>query len=129
MRTDELKGRRGRLPSKPKSPQEPPPSPPVSTITSLVRSLLDTSPDQNSLDESLLNDMTFCKENIDEASIHSFYQVLSGSFDAIKVFCERIPCLADSLDKQDQETLFKDAVLELFSLRFAYRYVLFRNYF
>ena len=52
VRTDDLKGRRGRLPSKPKSPQESPPSPPVSTITALVRAHLDTNPDLANLDNS-----------------------------------------------------------------------------
>ena len=45
VRTDSLKGRRGRLPSKPRSPQESPPSPPVSLITALVRAHIETSPD------------------------------------------------------------------------------------
>ena len=44
VRTDSLKGRRGRLPSKSKSPQQCPPSPPVSLITSLVRAYVETSP-------------------------------------------------------------------------------------
>lgn len=48
VRTDSLKGRRGRLPSKPKSPQESSPSPPVSLITLLVRAHLDSSPDKSS---------------------------------------------------------------------------------
>ena len=52
VRTDSLKGRRGRLPSKPRSPQDSPPSPPVSLITGLVRAHLDTSPDLNNLDYS-----------------------------------------------------------------------------
>jgi hypothetical protein len=54
VRTDNLKGRRGRLPSKPRSPQESPPSPPVSLITALVRAHIDTSPDSspNKLDYS-----------------------------------------------------------------------------
>lgn len=52
VRTDNLKGRRGRLPSKPRSPQESPPSPPVSTITALVRAHLDTNPDLSNLDYS-----------------------------------------------------------------------------
>lgn len=52
VRTDSLKGRRGRLPSKPKSPQESPPSPPVSLITALVRAHVDTSPDLSNLDYS-----------------------------------------------------------------------------
>lgn len=52
VRTDSLKGRRGRLPSKPKSPQESPPSPPVSLITALVRAHVDTTPDIANLDFS-----------------------------------------------------------------------------
>lgn len=52
VRTDSLKGRRGRLPSKPKSPHGSPPSPPVSLITALVRAHVDTNPDFSSLDYS-----------------------------------------------------------------------------
>ncbi len=57
VRTDSLKGRRGRLPSKPRSPQESPPSPPVSLITALVRAHVDTSPDSSpaNLDYSQVN--------------------------------------------------------------------------
>ena len=36
-RTDSLKGRRGRLPSKPRSNQKAPPAQPVALITALVR--------------------------------------------------------------------------------------------
>ena len=52
VRTDSLKGRRGRLPSKPKSPMESPMSNQVSLVSSLVRAHLDTSPDLSSLDFS-----------------------------------------------------------------------------
>ena len=52
VRTDSLKGRRGRLPSKPKSPQEAPSSMPVSLITALVRAQVDSSPDLTNLDYS-----------------------------------------------------------------------------
>ena len=52
VRTDSLKGRRGRLPSKPKSPQETSGSVPVSLITALVRAQVDTSPDLSNLDYS-----------------------------------------------------------------------------
>ena len=54
VRTDSLKGRRGRLPSKPKCSQESPHSPPVSLITALVRAHLDTSPDMATYDYSLV---------------------------------------------------------------------------
>ena len=52
VRTDSLKGRRGRLPSKPRSLSESPPSPPVSFITALVRAHVDTSPATPDLDHS-----------------------------------------------------------------------------
>ena len=55
VRTDSLKGRRGRLPSKPKCSQESPHSPPVSLITALVRAHLDTSPDMANFDYSMVN--------------------------------------------------------------------------
>jgi len=67
VRRDTLKGRRGRLPSKPKTVQQrvgglmslitpppPPPSrsPPVSTITAMVRAHVDSTPDLPSLNYS-----------------------------------------------------------------------------
>merc|ERR1719400_1334387 len=52
VRTDSLKGRRGRLPSKPKSPQDPSPSPPVALITALVRAHVDSNPDISKMDYS-----------------------------------------------------------------------------
>ena len=58
VRTDSLKGRRGRLPSKPKSPQESPPSPPVSLITALVRAHVDSAPDIPNFDYSQVSRST-----------------------------------------------------------------------
>lgn len=55
-------------------------------------------------------------------SIHHFYQIISSSIDTIKTFCEKIPGFSE-LDKSDQDLLFQSAVLELFTLRFAYRSV------
>ena len=59
VRTDSLKGRRGRLPSKPKSPQDMPPSASAATATgsanlvsALVKGHLETSPDLSNLDYS-----------------------------------------------------------------------------
>lgn len=54
VRTDSLKGRRGRLPSKPKCSQEQSHSPPVSLITALVRAHLDTSPEMANFDYSMV---------------------------------------------------------------------------
>jgi len=63
VRTDSLRGRRGRLPSKPRDSNgtgnsratgPSPPSPPVSLITALVRAHLDSSPDPQNKDFSMV---------------------------------------------------------------------------
>lgn len=121
VRTDSLKGRRGRLPSKPKSPQESPPSPPVSLITALVRAHVDTTPDLANLDYSQYREPTPIEPEISEAEkIQQFYNLLATSVDVIKHFAEKIPGYNDLL-KEDQELLFQSASLELFVLRLAYR--------
>ena len=61
VRTDSLKGRRGRLPSKPRSPQETPPSPPVSLMSALLRAYLDSNPDTNNLDYSQVSKELVCR--------------------------------------------------------------------
>ncbi|RWS04166.1 nuclear receptor subfamily 4 group A member 2-like protein [Dinothrombium tinctorium] len=122
VRTDSLKGRRGRLPAKPKSPQESPPSPPVSMITALVRAHVDTSPDISNLDFNLYKEMSLEGETSSSEAecVQQFYSLLVSSFDIIRTFAEKIPGFAD-LNKEDQELLFHSACFELFSLRFAYR--------
>jgi nuclear receptor subfamily 4 group A protein 2 len=146
VRTDNLKGRRGRLPSKPKSPQESPPSPPVSTITALVRAHVDTTPDLANLDYRLVSVLIIdslilivthfpidlflkfkessdlSEKNCGPEYISQFYSILMSSLDVIHSFAEKIPGFAD-LDKSDQSLLFQSACLELFVLRMAYRYV------
>lgn len=53
VRTDSLKGRRGRLPSKPKVVQEASPAvSPVSMIASLVRAQIDSNPNEEHLNYS-----------------------------------------------------------------------------
>ncbi|CAB3365101.1 Hypothetical predicted protein [Cloeon dipterum] len=119
VRTDLLKGRRGRLPSKSKTLHESPPSPPVSLITALVRAHLDTSPDHDNLDYS-----QYCAAPImpqtEAEKVRQFYSLLTTSVDVIRSFADKIPGFAD-LKKEDQELLFQSASLELFVLRLAYR--------
>uniref|UniRef100_T1JEI3 Nuclear receptor subfamily 4 group A member 2 n=1 Tax=Strigamia maritima TaxID=126957 RepID=T1JEI3_STRMM len=122
VRTDNLKGRRGRLPSKPKSPQESPPSPPVSLITALVRAHVDTTPDLANLD---LTHYRECSSGAESPSseieqIQRFYNLLTSSIDVIKTFADKIPGFAD-LCRDDQDLLFQSASLELFVLRLSYR--------
>ncbi|XP_064466228.1 probable nuclear hormone receptor HR38 isoform X2 [Ornithodoros turicata] len=120
VRTDSLKGRRGRLPSKPKSPQESPPSPPVSLITALVRAHVDTSPDISNRDYSMCRDLPIEEGRRTAAEVQQFYTLLTTSVDVIKTFAEKIPGFSD-LEKSDQELLLQSSSLELFVLRLAYR--------
>ncbi|XP_023336438.1 estrogen receptor isoform X2 [Eurytemora carolleeae] len=136
VRTDSLKGRRGRLPSKPKSPMESPISNQVSLVSSLVRAHLDTSPDLGNLDFSQYLEIKEEEEldnkaglvETETARISQFYGLLTSSIDVIRVFCERIPGFVD-LCRQDRELLFQSASLELFTLRLAYRFGVFFLYF
>lgn len=121
VRTDSLKGRRGRLPSKPKSPQESPPSPPVSLITALVRAHVDTSPDLSTLEYSQYREPLLVEPTISEAEkIQQFYNLLTTSVDVIRHFAEKLPGFSE-LSREDQELLFQSASLELFVLRLSYR--------
>jgi nuclear receptor subfamily 4 group A protein 2 len=148
VRTDSLKGRRGRLPSKPKSPQDGALAPssggllsggsvsslcqqPVSLSTALVRAHLESSPDLGGqLDYSQYRDLSE-EEDLDTKSVDlmeteaariaQFYALLNASLDVIRAFCDRIPGYGD-LIRSDRELLFQSAALELFTLRLAYRY-------
>lgn len=102
VRTDSLKGRRGRLPSKPKSPQESPPSSPVSLITALVRAHLDTSPDQATLDYSQYRQSSSGNSATSKAGeTQQFYNLLTTSIDVIRNFADKIPGFTD-LVRDDQ---------------------------
>ncbi|XP_022124550.2 probable nuclear hormone receptor HR38 [Pieris rapae] len=121
VRTDSLKGRRGRLPSKPKCPQESPPSPPISLITALVRAHVDTSPDFSNLDYSQFREPNPMEPLMSDLEvIQQFYTLLTTSIDMIKVFAEKVPGYGE-LCPEDREQLFASARLELFVLRLAYR--------
>lgn len=115
VRTDSLKGRRGkfssfvnefqlnektknlgRLPSKPKSPQESPPSPPVSMITALVRAHVDTTPDVANLDYRQYREPGPLDPALSEAEkVQQFYNLLTTSVDVIRQFADRLPGYTD----------------------------------
>ncbi|CAG0913504.1 unnamed protein product [Notodromas monacha] len=130
VRTDSLKGRRGRLPSKPKTSQENPASPPVTLITALVRAHLDTNPDVTNLDYSEVSTVTLFNEllyeepgqgTMNEADrTQQFFNLITSSVEAGRGFAERIPGFTD-LAKEDQDLLFQSASLELLVLRLANR--------
>ncbi|XP_075407769.1 nuclear receptor subfamily 4immunitygroup A member 1 isoform X2 [Tenrec ecaudatus] len=118
VRTDSLKGRRGRLPSKPK---QPPDASPASLLTSLVRAHLDSGPSTTKLDYSKFQELMlprFGKE--DAGDVQQFYDLLSGSLEVIRMWAEKIPGFAE-LAPCDQDLLLESAFLELFILRLAYR--------
>ncbi|KAM6979632.1 nuclear receptor subfamily 4immunitygroup A member 1 [Aplochiton taeniatus] len=122
VRTDSLKGRRGRLPSKPKTVAESAfTPPPVNIIASLVRAHIDSNPSNGKLDYSKFQETVVSLSKKEEANdIQQFYDLLSGTLDVIKKWAETIPeFLAFCLE--DQELLLEAAFVELFILRLAYR--------
>lgn len=146
VRTDGLKGRRGRLPSKPKA--LPDSSPPASTLLSaLVRAHVESNPSPSLLDyfkvssagvsyepESIVSHLTppltfpllQLKENPgsppgdDAQHVRQFYDLLTRSMEVIRGWAQKIPGFT-SLPKHDQDLLFYSAFLELFVLRLSYR--------
>ncbi|XP_039215809.1 nuclear receptor subfamily 4 group A member 3 isoform X2 [Crotalus tigris] len=126
VRTDSLKGRRGRLPSKPKSPlqQEPvqplPSSPPVSIVNALAQALSDSAPQE--LDYSKYCSMEQTSTGTDAEYVQQFYDLLTASIDISRDWAEKIPGFTD-LPKEDQTLLIESAFLELFILRLSMRYI------
>ncbi|XP_069035538.1 nuclear receptor subfamily 4immunitygroup A member 1 isoform X2 [Lepisosteus oculatus] len=122
VRTDSLKGRRGRLPSKPKSALDPSSAtPPVNVIASLVRAHVDAEPPVGKLDYSQYQEMvTSLLEKEDANDIRRFYDLLTGSMDVIRKWAETIPGFT-AFCPEDQELLLESAFVELFILRLAYR--------
>ncbi|KAE8626269.1 hypothetical protein XENTR_v10006572 [Xenopus tropicalis] len=118
VRTDSLKGRRGRLPSKPKQIAE---SSPVSLINSLVRAHIDSIPSSSKLDYSKFQENVPVQlEKESSADVQQFYDLLSGSLEVIRKWAEKIQGFVE-LPKEDQDLLLESAFLELFILRLAYR--------
>ncbi|XP_053725047.1 nuclear receptor subfamily 4 group A member 1 [Synchiropus splendidus] len=122
VRTDSLKGRRGRLPSKPKAMSEPSSTTPnAGIIASLVKAHLDSNPTFGRLDYSKYKET---EENLQEKEdandIKQFYDLLTGALDVIKRWAETIPGFTEFCS-EDQELLLDSAFVELFILRLAYR--------
>ncbi|KAI7807694.1 nuclear receptor subfamily 4 group A member 2b [Triplophysa rosa] len=121
VRTASLKGRRGRLPSKPKSQQDIPVSmTPVNLLNALVRAHMDSNPSMARLDYSKFQASPEYHNGDESLHIQQFYDLLTASMNIIRGWAEKIPGFTD-LAKCDQELLFESAFLELFVLRLAYR--------
>ncbi|NXN96573.1 NR4A1 protein, partial [Rhinopomastus cyanomelas] len=117
VRTDSLKGRRGRLPSKPK---QLPDSSPMSLMASLVRAHIDSIPSGTKLDYSKDSGGPCRLDKEDSGDVQQFYDLLTASVDVIRKWAERIQGFPE-LPKEDQDLLLESAFLELFILRLAYR--------
>uniref|UniRef100_A0A3Q1BJC5 Nuclear receptor subfamily 4 group A member 1 n=1 Tax=Amphiprion ocellaris TaxID=80972 RepID=A0A3Q1BJC5_AMPOC len=126
VRTDSLKGRRGRLPSKPKTAVEAlSTTPNVNIIASLVRAHVDSNPTIGKLDYSKVakkyqETTDNMKEKEDAGDIQQFYDLLTGALDVIRNWAQTIPGFTDFCS-EDQELLLESAFVELFILRLAYR--------
>uniref|UniRef100_A0A8C9XDL2 Nuclear receptor subfamily 4 group A member 1 n=1 Tax=Sander lucioperca TaxID=283035 RepID=A0A8C9XDL2_SANLU len=121
VRTDSLKGRRGRLPSKPKTVAESSSTThSVNTIASLVRAHLDSNPTIGKLDYSKVNLKNFFQASEDAGDIQQFYDLLTGALDVIRNWAETIPGFTEFCT-EDQELLLESGFVELFILRLAYR--------
>ncbi|KAL7369801.1 hypothetical protein ABVT39_009391 [Epinephelus coioides] len=119
VRTDGLKGRRGRLPSKPKT--LPDSSSPVSTLMSaLIRAHVESNSPPSRLDYFKFKENSESPPGDDAQHVWQFYDLLTRSMEVIRGWAQRIPGFT-SLPKHDQELLFYSAFLELFVLRLSYR--------
>ncbi|XP_026188948.1 nuclear receptor subfamily 4immunitygroup A member 1 [Mastacembelus armatus] len=122
VRTDSLKGRRGRLPSKPKVVQDVATTvSPVSMIASLVRAHISSNPGVGKLDYSKHNETEVSSNQKEDASdIKQFYDLLTSSMEVIRKWAKSIPGFSEFCS-EDQELLLESAFVELFILRLAYR--------
>ncbi|XP_060930990.1 nuclear receptor subfamily 4 group A member 1 [Limanda limanda] len=122
VRTDSLKGRRGRLPSKPKAVQEVTTTvSPVSMIASLVRAHIDSNPDIGKLDYSKYEETEVSPNQKEDAGdIKQLYHLLTSSMEVIRKWAKSIPGFCD-FSSEDQDLLLESAFVELFILRLAYR--------
>ncbi|CAJ1084584.1 nuclear receptor subfamily 4 group A member 1 [Xyrichtys novacula] len=122
VRTDSLKGRRGRLPSKPKVVQDVTSTvSPVSMIASLVRAHIDSNPGVGRIDYSKYEETEVTPNQKEDASdIKLFYDLLTASMEVIRKWAKSIPGFSEFCT-EDQELLLESAFVELFILRLAYR--------
>ncbi|KAM9766819.1 nuclear receptor subfamily 4 group A member 2-like isoform 1-T2 [Menidia menidia] len=119
VRTDGLKGRRGRLPSKPRGLSDLS-LPSSSLLGALVRAHVDSNPPPSRLDYSNFKESPGSPVRDDAQHVRQFYDLLTRSMEVIRGWAQRVPGFA-SLPKHDQDLLFFSAFLELFVLRLSYR--------
>ncbi|XP_077573388.1 nuclear receptor subfamily 4 group A member 2-like [Stigmatopora nigra] len=119
VRTDSLKGRRGRLPSKPKGLPDSS-SQFNSLLSSLVKAHVESNPSSSRLDYSKFHEGLESPSGDDAQHVRQFYDLLTRSMEVIRAWALKIPGFV-SLPKHDQDLLFYSSFLELFVLRLSYR--------
>ncbi|XP_055017171.1 LOW QUALITY PROTEIN: nuclear receptor subfamily 4 group A member 1-like [Boleophthalmus pectinirostris] len=121
VRTDSLKGRRGRLPSKPKSTEPSPTAPTVNLISALVQAHVQSNPSATKLDYSKYQETVDKPSGKEDAEdIQQFYDLLTGALEVIKAWAENVPGFSEFCS-EDRQLLLESAFVELFILRLAYR--------
>uniref|UniRef100_W8C2E6 Probable nuclear hormone receptor HR38 n=1 Tax=Ceratitis capitata TaxID=7213 RepID=W8C2E6_CERCA len=123
VRTDLLKGRRGRLPSKQKNKDGFGLYYKISLISALVNGHKETTPDISGLDHTAYSEdqSSYSPLIVSESeNVRQFYQILKNSIKSIEDFTYRIPGFRE-LNAEDRELLFQSASLEMFVLRLSYR--------
>ncbi|CAF0802726.1 unnamed protein product [Adineta steineri] len=117
VRTDTLKGRRGRLPSKPKSPSSRQPN---SFQTQFCRFYNDSIPNPASLDFSKLNYRTVTnKENLSEEKT-LVYDAITRSCDIIKQWVDKFS-LFYSIQNNERDRVYSNCLLEQIIFRMGTR--------
>ncbi|XP_078737743.1 nuclear receptor subfamily 4 group A member 1-like [Lampetra fluviatilis] len=124
VRTASLKGRRGRLPSK---PQRPPGSPALTDspeslarfLAALVRAHLESNPAPDRLDYSQVEEAAAGRAER-AGHVRDFFSLLADSAQASRLWAGRLPG-AERLQPADRQLLLREAALELFALCLAYR--------
>ncbi|KAM4601934.1 nuclear receptor subfamily 4 group A member 2-like [Polymixia lowei] len=119
VRTDGLKGRRGRLPTKPKALHHSN-SPTSSLLSALVRAHVESNPPTSRLDYSKFQAGPGSPLGDEAEHVRQFYDLLTGSMEIIRGWAQKIPGFT-ALPKHDGDLLFYSAFLELFVLRLSYR--------
>ncbi|KAJ3586946.1 hypothetical protein NHX12_013337 [Muraenolepis orangiensis] len=122
VRTDSLKGRRGRLPSKPKAASDlGNKETPVQMIASLVKAHVNSNPGIGNLDYSKYQDDVVSRSQKEDAGdIRQFYELLVESMEVSRRWAQNIPGFS-TFCPEDRELLLESAFVELFILRLAYR--------
>ncbi|XP_060922923.1 nuclear receptor subfamily 4 group A member 2-like [Limanda limanda] len=117
VRTDGLKGRRGRLPSKPKGLTD---SPGSSLLSALTRAHVESNTPPSQLDYSKFRESPGSPVGDEAQHVRQFYALLTTSMEVIRGWAQKVPGFT-ALPKHDQDLLFYSAFLELFVLRLSYR--------